>query len=75
MASKYPIKVQGIRSKGQKERLYVSVPMALAAAIGLEAGEEVQWELLDRGELHLVRPNAGAATTTQKSPTRGKGRS
>jgi hypothetical protein len=22
---------------------------------GLEAGEEVQWELLDRGELHLVR--------------------
>jgi len=27
----------------------------LAAAIGLEAGEEVQWELLDRGELHLVR--------------------
>jgi hypothetical protein len=75
MASEYPIKVQGIRSKGQKERLYVSVPMALAAAIGLEAGEEVQWELLDRGELHLVRPNAGAATPTQKSPARGKGRS
>jgi hypothetical protein len=29
----------------------------LAAAIGLEAGEEVQWELLDRGELHLVETN------------------
>jgi len=74
MASEYPIKVQGIRSQGQKERLYVSVPMALAAAIGLEAGEEVQWELLDRGELHLVRSNAGAASTAQKSPRRSKGR-
>jgi hypothetical protein len=29
--------------------------MPLAAAIGLEPGEEVQWELLNRGELHLVR--------------------
>ena len=36
-------------------RLYVSFPLALAAAIGLELGDEVQWELLDRGELHLVR--------------------
>ncbi|MCO5068800.1 MAG: hypothetical protein M9910_09005 [Kiritimatiellae bacterium] len=26
-----------------------------AAAIGLEGGEEVEWELLDRGELHLIR--------------------
>jgi len=34
----------------------VSFPLALAAAIGLEAGETVHWELLDRGELHLVRP-------------------
>jgi hypothetical protein len=29
--------------------------LALAAAIGLSAGESVQWEVLDRGELHLVR--------------------
>jgi len=27
----------------------------LAATIGMEPGEEVQWELLERGELHLVR--------------------
>jgi hypothetical protein len=33
----------------------VSFPLALAAAIGLGPGDEVQWELLDRGELHLVR--------------------
>ena len=31
------------------------MPHALAEAIGLEAGEEVQWEVLDRAELHLVR--------------------
>ena len=57
MESTYPLKVQAIRSKGQAPRMYVSFPMALAAAIGLEPGDEVQWELLDRGELHLVRVN------------------
>ena len=56
--SVYPLRVQAIRSSGQNQRLYISFPMALAAAIGLEAGEEVEWEILDRGELHLIRPNA-----------------
>lgn len=51
----YPLKIQAIRSRGQQPRLYVSFPLALAVAIGLEPGDEVQWELLDRGELHLVR--------------------
>ena len=55
MQTTYPIRVQVIHSRGQNQRLYVSVPMALAAAIGLEPGEEVQWELLNRKELHLVR--------------------
>lgn len=52
----YPLKIQAIRSKGQNVRLYVYLPMPLAAAIGIEGGEAVQWELLDRAELHLVRP-------------------
>ncbi len=56
-----------LRSRGQNPRLYISVPLALAAAIGLEPGEEVQWELLDRGELHLVRPNAPAALTKARA--------
>jgi len=43
----YPLKIQAIRSKGQQARLYVYFPLPLAAAIGLQAGEEVQWELLD----------------------------
>lgn len=55
MSMSYPLRVQAIRSKGQTPRLYVSFPLALTAAIGLEPGDEVQWELLDRGELHLVR--------------------
>lgn len=52
---KYSLKVQAIRPKGQTPKLYVYFPLPLAAAIGLEPGEEVEWELLDRGELHLVR--------------------
>lgn len=55
MHEKYSLKVQAIRSKAQRPRLYVYMPHALAEAIGLEAGEEVQWEVLDRAELHLVR--------------------
>jgi hypothetical protein len=34
----YPLRVQAIRSRGQTPRLYVSFPLALAAAIGLEPG-------------------------------------
>ena len=63
----YPIKVQASRSRGQQPRFYVSFPLALAAAIGLEAGETVHWELLDRGELHLVRPTVPPTTTKQRA--------
>jgi hypothetical protein len=71
MQTHYRLKVQAIRSKGQQPRLYVYFPLPLAAAIGLEAGEEVQWELLDRGELHLVRPSVAppAAKYRRSLPT------
>jgi hypothetical protein len=62
-----PLRVQAIRSRGQDPRLYVSFPLALAVAIGLEPGEEVQWELLDRGELHLVRPKPTAPSTKSRA--------
>ena len=48
--------------------MYVSFPLALAAAIGLEPGDEVQWELLDRGELHLLRLNSPAVKAKSKDP-------
>lgn len=57
MQAKYSLKVQAIRSKGQQQRLYVYLPLPLAAAIGMEPGEKVHWELLDRGELRLRREN------------------
>lgn len=67
MSLSYPLRVQAIRSRGQTPRLYVTFPLALAVAIGLEPGEEVQWELLDRGELHLLRPNAPAPSTNARA--------
>ena len=67
MQALYPLKIQAIRSKGQQARLYVYFPLPLAAAIGLHAGEEVQWELLDRGELHLVRKQAPPILAIQRA--------
>ena len=54
-AASYPLRIQAIRTKGQNVRFFVYIPMPLAAALGVEGGEEVSWELLDRKELHLVR--------------------
>jgi len=67
MQTTYPLKIQAIRSKGQQPRLYVSFPLALAAAIGLEPGDTVQWELLDRRELHLVRLEIPSPRTRQRA--------
>jgi hypothetical protein len=67
MSTAFPLRIQAIRSKGQNPRLYVNFPLALAAAIGLEPGEEVQWELLERGELHLVRPHSPPPAAKSKT--------
>ncbi len=58
MQINYSVKVQVIKSKGRPVRLYVAIPMALAAAVNMEAGEEIQWELNSREQLHLLRPNS-----------------
>jgi hypothetical protein len=70
MSTPYPLKVQAIRTQGSTPRLYVYFPIPLAAAIGLDAGERVQWELLDRGELHLVRLTPPKPSTKKRAPTR-----
>lgn len=57
MQAEYPIKVQEIRSKGQAPRYYVSIPLPLAAALELEGGETVQWQLWSRNDLRLIRTN------------------
>lgn len=68
--ARYPLKVQAIRSRGQQARLYVYFPLPLAAAIGLTAGELVEWELLDRGELHLVRHQSPAPRARRPAASR-----
>jgi hypothetical protein len=55
MQAQYAMKVQVIRSKKQPPRFYVNIPLPLAAALDLEAGEEVQWQLLERTDLRLRR--------------------
>jgi len=67
ITTKYSLKVQAIRSKGAKPKLYVYFPIPLAAAIGLEPGESVQWELLDRAELHLARPHVPPTKTRRRA--------
>jgi hypothetical protein len=67
MSTRFPIRVQQMRSKGQQPRFYVYVPLALAAALGIEAGEEVHWELLGREELHLVRMKPSEPLTARRA--------
>lgn len=64
MQAQYIMKVQVIRSQKQPPRFYVNIPLPLAAALELEAGEAVQWQLLERTDLRLRRLAA-------KKPTRG----
>ena len=49
------MKVQMIRSQGRATRLFVNVPLPLAAALDLQAGERVRWQLLSRSDLRLIR--------------------
>jgi hypothetical protein len=62
MQAQYPVKVQAIRSKGRTDRFYVFIPLPLAAAIGLEAGEEFQWSLADRNCLSVRRLRPSSMT-------------
>jgi len=66
MQAEYVMKVQVIRSQKQPPRFYVNIPLPLAAALDLEAGEQVQWQLLGRSDLRLRRLTPPAATPTTK---------
>jgi hypothetical protein len=61
MQVKYVMKVQVINSQKQAPRFYVNIPLPLAAALDLVAGEQVQWQLLGRADLRLRRLDAPAA--------------
>ena len=55
MQAEYVMKVQVIKSKKQPPRFYVNIPLPLAAALDLQGSEPVQWQLLGRSDLRLVR--------------------
>jgi hypothetical protein len=66
MQAEYVMKVQVIKSRKQPPRFYVNVPLPLAAALDLQAHEPVQWQLLGRSDLRLVRLKAPAAKPRRK---------
>ena len=67
MQAYYEMKVQVIRSKGRATRLFVNVPLPLAAALDLQAGERVRWQLLARSDLRLIRLNPPPAKKSRKT--------
>ena len=58
MQAEYVMRVQVIKSKKQPPRFYVNSPLPLAAALDLQASEEVQWQLVGRSDLRLLRLSA-----------------
>jgi len=62
----FEMKLQAIRSKGRAARLFVNVPLALAAALDMHPGERLRWQLLDRSDLRLVRLDAPKPKKTGK---------
>lgn len=54
----FEMKLQAIRSKGRAARLFVNLPLALAAALDMHPGERLRWQLLDRSDLRLIRLDA-----------------
>ena len=67
MQAEYVMKVQVIRSQRRPPRFFVNIPLPLAAALDLTAGEPVQWQLLDRSDLRLKRVAAPPAARSQKT--------
>jgi len=66
MLAEYVMKVQVINSQRRQPRFFVNIPLPLAAALDLAAGEEVQWQLLDRSDLRLRRLAAPPASLKAK---------
>jgi hypothetical protein len=52
------MKVQVIRSRRRPPRFFVNLPLPLAAALDVQAGELVQWQLIGRSDLRLLRLEA-----------------
>jgi hypothetical protein len=69
MQAQYVLKIQVIKSKKQPPRFYVNIPLPLAAALDLQGQEHVQWQLLGRSDLRLLRLEAPPAKPRRKRLT------
>jgi hypothetical protein len=69
MQAQYVLKIQVIKSKKQPPRFYVNIPLPLAAALDLQGQELVQWQLLGRSDLRLLRLEPPAAKPRRKKLT------
>ncbi|MBP8261653.1 MAG: hypothetical protein KA118_18540 [Verrucomicrobia bacterium] len=61
------MKVQVIRSRQRPPRFFVNLPLPLAAALDVQAGERVQWQLIGRSDLRLLRLAALPPTRKPKN--------
>jgi len=71
----YPTRLQGIRRQGGTVQVDANIPLPLASALDLEAGETVTWKVVDRTQLLWVRlperkPLRGVARPSGPKPTR-----
>ena len=71
----YVTRLQGIRRRGGTVQVYANLPLPLASALDLQAGETVTWKVLDRTHLLLVRlperkPLQGVARPSGEKKTR-----
>jgi hypothetical protein len=62
----FEMKLQAIRSKGRAARLFVNVPLALAAALDMQPGERIRWQLINRSDLRLIRLDSPPPKKTRR---------
>lgn len=58
------MKVQGVKRKRGDAQLYVNIPAAVARALGLSEGEQVEWSVGDAK--HLVLHREGCSDEPQE---------
>ena len=56
----YQTKLQVIQRGGQNRQYYLICPAALAAALEMEKGEELEWVVKDRNTFEIRRLQASA---------------
>ena len=68
--SHYPVRIQAVRSRGTAERPYVNIPIPLARALDIQKGEVVEWKIVNRTHLLLVRQPQPSPMPPRKTATR-----